>query len=204
MAALFPMFVKLDGQPCVVVGAGRIAEQKISALLASGARVIVIAPRAADSIQSAAAAGRLTWLEREFNPSDLDGKVLVVAATGDRSINEEVYHEASSRHVLCNAVDELEHCHFYYPAVVRRGDLQIAISTAGHSPALAQRLRRELETLFGPEYGDLLGWLGRVRAMLFRRDMEPQARTRTLHHIAGSEVAARFIHARRRSGRGTV
>jgi precorrin-2 dehydrogenase/sirohydrochlorin ferrochelatase len=115
-----------------------------------------------------------------------------------------VYREASRRHVLCNAVDEPEHCHFYYPAVVRRGDLQIAISTAGHSPALAQRLRRELETLFGPEYEDLLRWLGRVRAMLFRRDMEPQARAKTLHRIAGSEVAARFILARRRSGRGTV
>ncbi len=197
MSTLFPIFMKLSGEPCLVVGAGLIAEQKLEGLLASGAEVQVIAPNATDSIRQLAADGRISWIERTFEPSDVDGKVLVVAATGNRAVNEEVFRAASSRHVLCNAVDEPEHCNFYYPAVVRRGDLQIAISTAGHSPALAQRLRVELEKLFSPEYGDLLHWLGKVRTMLFRRSMDPQSRKRALHKIASREVADRFIRSRR-------
>jgi precorrin-2 dehydrogenase/sirohydrochlorin ferrochelatase len=198
------MFVKLEGQSCLVVGAGQIAEQKIRALLASGANVRVVAPHASESIRALAAAGQLTWNERTFQEADLDGHVLVVAATGDRAVNEAVFRGASSRHVLCNAVDEPEHCHFYYPAVVRRGDLQIAISTAGHSPALAQRLRAELEALIGPEYEELLRWLGKVRGMLFRRCMDSRLRTKALHRIASREVSERFIRARQRVGRGRV
>jgi precorrin-2 dehydrogenase/sirohydrochlorin ferrochelatase len=204
MPPLFPIFLKLQAQPCVVVGAGRIAEQKIGALLASGARVRVVAPQATESIRTLAAAGRLSWIERRFEPSDLDGHLLVVAATGDRFVNEEVFRAAATRHVLCNAVDEPEHCDFYYPAVVRRGDLQIAISTSGHSPALAQRLRAELETLIGPEYEDLLGWLGKVRSMLFRRCMDSQVRRKLLHRIASREVSERFLRARQRSLRGKL
>lgn len=204
MPALFPMFLKLEAQPCVVVGAGRIAEQKIGALLASGARVRVVAPQATESIQALAAEGRLSWIERGFEPSDLDGSLLAVAATGDRCVNEEVFRAAGSRHVLCNAVDEPEHCDFYYPAVVRRGDLQIAISTSGHSPALAQRLRMQLETLIGPEYEDLLRWLGRARSLLFRRCQDPQLRKKTLHRIASREVSERFLRARQRSLRGKL
>ncbi len=195
MSALFPIFLKLSGQSCLVVGAGQIAEQKLEGLLVSGAVVAVVAPQATETIRQLAAEGRISWIERTFEPSDLEDKVLVVAATGDRAINEEVYRAACSRHVLCNAVDEPDHCHFYYPAIVRRGDLQIAISTAGHSPALAQRLRLELEALFGPEYGDLLNWLGKVRVMLFRRSMDSKSRKRALHRIASREVTSRFIQA---------
>lgn len=204
MPALFPMFLKLEAQPCVVVGAGRIAEQKIGALLASGARVRVVAPQATESIQALAAAGRLSWIERRFEPSDLDVSLLAVAATGDRSVNEEVFRAAGSRHVLCNAVDEPEHCDFYCPAVVRRGDLQIAISTSGHSPALAQRLRMELEALIGPEYEDLLRWLGRARSLLFRCCQDPQLRKKTLHRIASREVSERVLRARQRILRGKL
>jgi precorrin-2 dehydrogenase/sirohydrochlorin ferrochelatase len=164
----------------------------------------VVAPQATESIQALAAEGRLTWIARTFEPSDLDGNLLVVAATGDRAVNEEVFRAAATRHVLCNAVDEPEHCDFYYPAVVRRGDLQIAISTSGHSPALAQRLRAELETLIGPEYEDLLGWLGKVRSMLFRRCMDSQVRRKLLHRIASREVSERFLRARQRSLRGKL
>jgi precorrin-2 dehydrogenase/sirohydrochlorin ferrochelatase len=204
MANLFPMFLKLTGQRCLVVGAGQIAEQKIDALLASGAEVRVVAPEASESVRKLAASGRLTWAARRFDPADLDDVVLAIAATCDRAVNEEVFRSASNKRVLCNAVDEPEYCHFYYPAVVRRGDLQIAISTAGHSPALAQRLRRELETLIGPEYEDLLRWLGRVRGLFFKRNIDPQLRKNALHRIASRDVFERFVHARKRHQKETV
>jgi precorrin-2 dehydrogenase/sirohydrochlorin ferrochelatase len=204
MRTLFPIFLKLAGRPCLVVGAGQIAAQKIEALLLSGAQLTVVAPQASQLIQSLAHAGRLTWIERAFTPSDLDDMTIVIGATGDATVNEEVFRNAVTRRVLCNAVDEPERCHFYYPAVVRRGDLQIAISTNGHSPALAQRLRAELEALIVPEYEGLLQWLGRVRTMLFRRVMDPQLRRKTLHRIASHEVSERFLRARRSSGKERI
>ena len=140
----------------------------------------------------------LEWAQRRFSAEDLDGVFLAVAATGDPKVNEEVFRQAEARGVLCNAVDDPEHCHFQYPAVVRRGQLQIAISTGGRSPALAQRLRAELETQFGPEYGPWLEWLGAVRRLFFQRRVEPQRRTPALHRIARRAVYERFAAARRR------
>lgn len=198
MAQLFPLFLKLQGRRCLVVGGGQIAEQKLEGLLAAGADIQVVATTAGETVRGLAANGRLTWTERAFVPADLDDVFLVVAATGDSNVNETVFREAESRRVLCNAVDEPQHCHFYYPAVVRRGELQIAISTAGHSPALAQRLRTELEAAFGPEYGPWLRWLGQVRSLFFRRPLDPQHRRLALHRIASRDVYERFVRAQQR------
>src|SRR5438477_5419726 len=137
------MFLKLEGRSCLVVGAGTVAEGKINSLLLSGAVVRVVAPRANAAVQEWARTSAIRWEEREFSPLDLDDVFLVVVATSSKDVNESVFREAKSRNVLCNVVDDPEHCDFYYPAVVRRGQLQIAISTAGESPTLAQKLRRE-------------------------------------------------------------
>jgi len=198
MPSLFPLFLKLEGRRCLLVGAGLIATQKIESLLSAGAHVHIIAPRADDVIRELVREGRVCWSQREFRASDLDQVVLVVAATSDPGVNETVFREARSRGVLCNAVDEPERCDFYYPAVVRRGDLQIAISTAGQSPALAQRIRRELEAQFGDEYSDWLRWLAGVRALFFRRAMDATQRREALHRIASGEVYERFTSARKR------
>ena len=109
-----------------------------------------------------------------------------------------MYRAAQERGVFCNSVDEPERCDFYYPAVVRRGDLQIAISTAGKSPALAQRLRKELEVQFDASYISWLNWLGKVRELFFQRQVEPELRTRTLHRISGHAVFERFKSSRER------
>jgi siroheme synthase-like protein len=200
MADLFPLFLKLEGRGCVLVGAGNVARQKLEGLLNSGADVHVIAPEAASEIQDLAHSGRLTWTPVGFEASHLDGALLVIAATGNPVVNEKVYRAALKRGVLCNSVDEPARCDFYYPAVVRRGDLQIAISTAGKSPALAQRIRRELEEQFDASYIAWLNWLGSVRELFFRRHVEPELRKQTLHHIAGRTVFERFRSSREKHG----
>ena len=192
MADLFPLFLKLEGRRCVLVGAGTIARQKLARLLDSGADLRIIAPVAAVEIQELDRSGRITWTKAEFNATHLDGALLAIAATGDPAVNEMVHRAALERGVLCNSVDEPERCDFFYPAVVRRGDLQIAISTAGKSPALAQRIRRELEEQFDASYIAWLNWLGSVRELFFRRHVEPELRKQTLHHIAGRTVFERF------------
>jgi uroporphyrin-III C-methyltransferase/precorrin-2 dehydrogenase/sirohydrochlorin ferrochelatase len=180
---LFPIFVKLEGRPVLLVGAGPVGESKIGGLLAAGASLTVVAPQATPAIAKLAEEGKLLWHRREFQASDLNGMTLVVAAVpGD--VAGAIYDEASIRGVLCNSVDDIENCDFYYPAVVNRGDLQIAISTAGHSPALAQRLRIQLEQQFGPEYASWIQQLGAARRELFASEMDTEARKRRLHELA--------------------
>jgi precorrin-2 dehydrogenase / sirohydrochlorin ferrochelatase len=202
MAALFPMFLKLEGRRCVLVGAGTIASQKVESLLDSGAVVQVIAPDASEKIQELARNRRIEWTQAEFRSEHLEGALLVIAATGNPAVNEQVFRAAREHGVLCNSVDEPERCDFFYPAVVRRGDLQIAISTAGKSPALAQRIRMELEEQFDVSYERWLQWLGTVREMFFRREMDPELRKQVLHRIAGQGVFERFKTSRasRRQG----
>ena len=182
--SLFPMFVKLDGRGVLVVGAGSVGEAKIESLLTTGAAVRVVAPKATPRVREWARDGSLEWEAREYRPADLAGMFLVIAATGSAASHREIYEEAKSRGVLCNAVDEPERCDFYFPAVVRRGELQIAISTGGLSPALAQRLRKELEEQFGPEWEEWVAQLGRTREELLSMPMPPEQRKRLLHHYA--------------------
>lgn len=182
--SLFPAFLKLERRKCLVVGAGQVGQSKIEGLLTTGAEIIVVAPAATETVQAWAKAGKLTWLVRGFESSDLDGVFLAVVATSLPELNHRVFEEAHQRGVLCNVVDDPAHCDFYYPAVVRRGALQIAISTDGKSPALAQRLRMELEQTFGPEYEAWLEELGRLRQGLFQQQMDPAERKYLLHEMA--------------------
>lgn len=182
--SLFPVFLKLQDRPCLVVGAGAIGEGKAQSLLEAGALVCVVAPRATQRLQELAATGAITWLKRKFKPADLDGKSLVIAATSTPSVNDLVFSESQKRQLLCNAVDDPPHCNFFYGAVVRRGDLQIAISTNGKSPAFAQRLRELLERQFGPEFAEKVDELGAAREKLFRSRTEPSCRRRLLHRMA--------------------
>lgn len=185
---LLPMFMKLEGRSCLVVGAGPVGEPKISSLIEAGASVRVVALHAATAVAGWARTGAITWEARAFNNADLDGTFLVIAATNSRDLNAAIFHEARQRNILCNVVDDPDYCDFYYPAVVRRGDLQIAISTNGRSPALAQRIRRELEIQFGPEYGEWLEELGRTRQQLFASKIDPEQRRRLLHELASREA----------------
>jgi len=197
-AALFPAFLKLEGRKCLVVGAGRIGQSKIEGLVACGAAITVIAPYANPSVESWAAAGRLVWRARGFEPSDLDRVFLAVVATSLPALNERIFQEARRRGVLCNVVDDPTRCDFYCPAVVRRGALQIAISTNGRSPALAQRLRRELEQELDPVYESGVEELGTTRQNLFEQAIDPAERKRLLHKIASRQGFEEFVATSRK------
>lgn len=190
---LFPIFLKLAKRRCLVVGAGKTAEEKIPTLLRSGATVIVIAPVATRTIQAWASDRKLIWEQRRFEVRDLESAFLVVVATPSKTVNRTVSEEAQQRRILCNVVRDRPLCDFYYPAVVRRGPLQIAISTAGHSGALAQRLRKELESQFGPEWESWLRWLGEARSSLYDDPLSPKRRRTMLHRLASQKKQAEFF-----------
>jgi siroheme synthase-like protein len=158
----YPVSLDLAGRRAVVVGAGAVSLGKADALLAAGAQVTVIADGPPEALERLEAAGAAV-ARREFQPADLDGAFLCVAAPDDPAERAAIYHQARERGVLANLVDDVEHCDFAAPAVVRRGELQIAVSTGGRSPALASRLRRLLDARFGPEWEELSALLGEVR-----------------------------------------
>jgi siroheme synthase-like protein len=191
--SLFPIFVKVQGRLIVVIGGGRIAEAKIPSVLSAGARIRLIAPSITPQIAEWVRFGKIDWLPKEFEATDLQEAFLVIAATSAPGVNEAVFREAERRGVLCNAVDDIEHCHFYYGAVVQRGDLQIAISTNGKSPALAQRLRQEFEIDFGPEYEVWLQWLGAAREALRASDPRSEATKKLLHELASRPMFEEFL-----------
>ena len=191
--SLFPAFLKLANRRVLVVGGGTIAAQKIPGLLEAGAHVHVVSPKLAPALVEWVRNRQIDWSPKPFEPSDLQGAFLVIAATSVHDLNESVYREADRRNILCNAVDDIEHCHFYYGSIVQRGDLQIAISTNGKSPALAQRLRKELEQQFGPEYECWLDWLGAARETLRAQSSDPEATKRWLHLLASRPMFERFL-----------
>src|ERR1700756_1211567 len=193
MMTLFPAFLKLRDRPVLVVGGGTIATSKIPSLLQAGARVTVVSPTLTRELVQSVRNREIDWLPKAFEPEDLNGKFLVVAATALRDLNAQVYREADKRNILCNAVDDIDHCHFYYGSIVQRGDLQIAISTNGKSPALAQRLRKELEQQFGPEYAAWLDNLGAAREALRAQSTDPELTKRQLHNLASKPMFDRFL-----------
>lgn len=188
MTSLFPMFMKLAGKQCLVVGAGKIGEPKIGGLIDTGARIHVVAIEASGQVREWADAGKIGLELRAFSENDLDGKFLAVVATASRSLNELIYREAQRRGVLCNVVDVPEYCDFFYPAVVRRGDLQIAISTNGQSPSLAQKLRKQLERQFGEGYAEWVRQLGETRRLILASDLDQACKSELLHSLASREA----------------
>jgi precorrin-2 dehydrogenase / sirohydrochlorin ferrochelatase len=188
VTSLFPMFLKLEGRQCLVVGAGKVGEPKIGSLLETGARIRVVALDASPAVREWARVGKIEIELRAFSPDDVEGAFLAIVATNSRTLNERVYHEAQRRGVLCNVVDVPDLCDFFYPAVVRRGDLQIAISTSGQSPSLARNIRQQLEKQFGPGYAAWVAELGETRKRILASDLDQQRKLDLLHSLASREA----------------
>ncbi|HZD94761.1 MAG TPA: bifunctional precorrin-2 dehydrogenase/sirohydrochlorin ferrochelatase [Candidatus Sulfotelmatobacter sp.] len=181
---LYPIFLKLEGHKVLIVGGGLIAEQKIEAVLRSATNVTVLAPQITSRIRLWAEQGRLRHVAVEYQPGMAEGYFLVIAATDVEKVNRAVYEEARKAGALSNAVDDPGYCDFYAAAVVRRGDFQIAISTGGNSPALAQTVRKDLEREFGPEYESWTAWLGRMREAMRNVLPRSERRNEMLHLLA--------------------
>jgi precorrin-2 dehydrogenase / sirohydrochlorin ferrochelatase len=173
---LYPLFVNLTGRRILIVGGGPVAARKVQALIRSGARVTVVAPTLTSRLAQLAQNGGIEYLPRPYQPGDLADAVMVFVACGDEQVNRSVFEEASARGIFCNVADEPGWCTFYVPSVVRRGPLQIAISTGGTSPALAKRLRLQLEKLFDASYEAYLDALAQLRRHVRRAYPDDQAR----------------------------
>ena len=163
MTAYYPVFLNLTGKRCLVIGGGRIAEDKVAKLHHAGARVSVISPNVTPALQAAAQRGEFEWLPREYETGDLKGAFLGIAATNKRDVNHRIFQESERLGVLMNVVDEPEQCTFIAPSIVQRGQVTLAISTGGASPALARKLREALTEDPALEWADLAGVLAQAR-----------------------------------------
>jgi uroporphyrin-III C-methyltransferase/precorrin-2 dehydrogenase/sirohydrochlorin ferrochelatase len=186
--SLLPIFLKLDGRPCLLVGAGNVALDKIGSLLKTGLKLRVVAPEARTEIQQLALDGKLEWVQRPFESADLEGNFLVITATDSAEVNRAIYEGALERNILCNSVDDIPNCDFFFGSVVNRGDLQIAISTAGESPAFAQRLRREIDEQLPNDLGPWLESLGKLRREVLATHPTGEDRKLLLHQLAQRQV----------------
>ena len=189
-AALFPLFLKLAGKRCLVVGAGPIGLEKVESLLRCGAAIRVIAPLAVDRMQQLHGDGAIEWIARAYQHEDAPGCDLIIAATNDRAVNQSVFAEANRLSILCNTADDPPLCDFFFGSVVQRDALQIAISTAGQSPAVAQRLRREIDAQLPQDLGVWLDDLGQLRRDVLQLMPPGAERKSLLHQLAHREVCA--------------
>ncbi len=188
VAAFYPIYLDLRGRPCAVVGGGTIAEQKVAGLLEAGAHVTVIASGLTPHLEALEAQSAVRVVRRSYRRGDLRGVFLAIAADEDRAANPQIWDEAEEEHVILNAVDDTPHCHFIAPAIFRQGDLAMAVSTAGKSPALGVRLRDRIGATIGPEYAAFLDLLGELRAEIAEREPDPARRTRLWYRLVDSDA----------------
>ena len=184
----YPILLDLDGKLCVVVGGGRVAERKIRSLLQAGALVKVISPQLPLSLSRFKENGKIIHRQRSFRSGDLHGAFLAIVATDDRRANERVFGQAFNQKIPVNVVDDPAHSSFIVPSLVQRGDLLIAISTSGQSPALARALRQKLQKEIGPEYIFLLKLLGAVRKKIFSLGLGQKRNQIIFRKLAGKDL----------------
>lgn len=188
MENLYPIYLKLAGQLCLVVGGGKVAERKVGSLLECGARVRLVSPAVTSQIEEWANQGKLELRQRQYQTGDLEGAFLVFAATNQEKVNRRVSEECLSRNLAVNVVDDPPRCNFFVPSVIRRGKLSIAISTSGTSPALAAKIRRQLERQFGPEYEEFMEILADLRRQVLAGEADIQQRKQIFSHLVESDI----------------
>ena len=171
----YPVNLDVKNKTCLVVGGGQVGERKVKTLLDCGAHVVVISPKTTKSLRTMASHGRIDLELRKYKSSDLEGGFLVIGATNDEKINQQISRDATKQGILCNIVDRPDACSFVLPAIVRQGHLVIAISTSNQSPAFAKWIRQTLNKEFGPEYAELLKLMGAIRKRLLAEGKSPEA-----------------------------
>ncbi|MBI3948887.1 MAG: bifunctional precorrin-2 dehydrogenase/sirohydrochlorin ferrochelatase [Acidobacteria bacterium] len=184
----YPAFLDLRDRWVLVVGGGQVAERRVMPLLESGARVRVVSPSLTPALTQLAQAGEIAYRRGEFDEVDLDDVWLVIGATDDRPVNQHVAQAAEQRHLFCNIIDTPSLCSLLAPAIIERGDVLIAVSTCGCSPALAQRLKREITAQIGQEYVQLADLMSRWRVQIIERVPHQQQRAELFHCLVESNI----------------
>jgi len=210
----YPIFLDIKDKPCVVIGGGNVAERKVISLLDAGARVVVISPVLTPALKKLVREKIINYCPKPYEDGDLKGFFLAYSATDNSSVNRKVFNEAKREGILLNVVDVPKLCNFIVPSVVDRGDLLIAISTSGKSPALAKKIRKHLEREFGEEYAVFLDIMGKVREKVLTRSKESDTNKRIFEKLVNSpllewirkgekEKVDRFLkEALKKTGRG--
>lgn len=184
----YAVSLNLVNKKCLVVGGGRVAERKVKSLLECKAKVVVISPEVTDELKKLADEGKIDYQAREYTVEDLDEVFIAISATNCQELNRRVAGDCFARNIPINAVDDPEYCSFIVPAVVRRGDLTISISTGGKSPALAKKIRQELEQQYGNEYATLLQYLGQVREQVLEKIPDQAQREKVFRCLAENHL----------------
>lgn len=184
----YPIFADLNERPVVVIGAGVVAERKVKSLLSAGASITIVSPRLTKALQALADGGRVRALKRKYRNGDLMGASLAVSASNRKDVNMAVKKEADSRSILLNVVDDPGLCSFIVPSVVDRGDLVVAISTSGQFPALAKKLRKDIEKAIGAEYEGFTAILGGARKILLKRGASHVKKESIIKALLDSEI----------------
>ena len=188
MNTYYPVYIELREQPCIVIGGGKLAEEKVWGLLAVQAKVTVISASLTAGLLQLVEDGQVTHIPRAYQYSDLANAFMVICATDQSEINRQVWEEASASHKLVNVVDDTPHCNFIAPAILRNGDLTIAISTSGKAPALAVRLKERLQKELGTEYAHFLELAGHLREPLARHIPDFGTRKKLWYELVDSDV----------------
>ena len=186
----YPICLDIQNRNCLVVGGGSVGTRKVITLLNCGATVTVVSPAASEHLQELANNGSIILKNRTFRFSDLAGMFLVCSATDNQELNRQIHAKAEDLGLLCNVADRPEVCNFILPSIVNRGDLIIAISTSGQSPALAKKLRQDLQKVFGNEYAEFLKLMGAVRKKLLSRDHRPEAHKHLFEQLIDGDLIA--------------
>jgi precorrin-2 dehydrogenase / sirohydrochlorin ferrochelatase len=182
----YPIMLRLEGKKVVVVGGGKVAERKVTGLLGTGSRIIVISPEATDELRGLAGSGMIEWLEKSFSKEDIDGALLIFAATNDKDLNQSIKKAASDQQ-LVNIADDPEGADFHVPSHIQRGRLSIAVSTGAASPTLAKKIREQLEHQFDERYDAYLEFLFSARQRILNEVKDPSKKGKILAAIASED-----------------
>jgi precorrin-2 dehydrogenase/sirohydrochlorin ferrochelatase len=193
----YPVFLSVTARRCVVVGGGEVAARKAESLLDAGAEVTVVSPEATAAIASLAAAGRLDWVRRPYRSGDLQGAILAYAATDDDHLHAAIAADARAERVFLNVADRPQWCDFIVPSIARRGDLVVAVSTSGRSPAMARRVRQDIESMLTDEYEAAIALFDRLRRHLVRRGWSFERRREIFDRLLQSDVLTSLRRADR-------
>jgi len=194
MTNYYPIYLQLNQQPCIVIGGGKIAEGKVDGLLAADATVKIISPELTPHLHELVEQNKIEYVAREYQHGDLTGAFMVICATDKAEINHQVWQEGSANHQMVNVVDDTPRCNFIAAAILRKGDLSIAISTGGKAPALAVRLKERLEREIGPENERFLELAGKLRAPLAHHIPDFETRKKLWYEIVDSNVLDLLAH----------